>query len=71
MEYFGLITGVILIHLLALISPGPDFIVAVKNSISYSRKTGVFTAIGFGLGIMVHIFYCVAGLALIMSRTSH
>jgi len=69
MEYLALIGTVTLIHLLAVISPGPDFIVAVKNSLSYSRKSGIWTAVGFGLGISVHLLYCVAGLALIISQS--
>ncbi|KKW42472.1 MAG: Lysine exporter protein (LYSE/YGGA) [Candidatus Magasanikbacteria bacterium GW2011_GWA2_56_11] len=36
---------------------------------TYSRKTGIWTAIGFGLGIATHIFYSLAGLALIISRS--
>ncbi len=47
MEYLALIGTVTLIHILAVISPGPDFIVAIKNSLSYSRKTGIWTALGF------------------------
>lgn len=69
MEYLGLIGTVTIIHLLAVISPGPDFIVAVKNSLSYSRKTGIRTAVGFGAGIAVHIFYCLAGIAVIISKS--
>lgn len=69
MEYIALIGTVTLIHLLAVVSPGPDFVVAVKNSLTYSRLTGIWTAIGFGLGIGVHIIYCAAGLALIISQS--
>ena len=63
------IATVTFIHLLALISPGPDFIMACRNSLIYSRKIGIYTAIGFGLGIAVHIFYSLAGLALIISSS--
>lgn len=69
MNDFSLITSVALIHLLAVISPGPDFFMALKNSMTYSRKTGIYTAIGFGLGIAVHVFYSLAGLALIISQS--
>ncbi len=69
MTDFSLIASVTLIHLLAVISPGPDFFMALKNSLTYSRKTGVFTAVGFGLGIAVHIFYSLAGLALLISKS--
>jgi len=69
MNDFSLITSVALIHLLAVISPGPDFFMALKNSMTYSRKTGIYTAIGFGLGIAVHVFYSLAGLALLISKS--
>ena len=47
-QYISEIFAVLAIHLLAVISPGPDFIVAVKNSLTYSRRIGFYTAIGFG-----------------------
>jgi len=69
MTDFSLIASVAFIHLLAVISPGPDFFMALKNSMAYSRKTGIYTAIGFGLGIAIHVFYSLAGLALIISKS--
>lgn len=69
MEYLALISSVVLIHLMAVMSPGPDFFMALRNSLTYSRKTGIYTAIGFGLGIGVHVVYCVFGLALIISKS--
>jgi len=69
MEALTLIGTVTVIHLLAVISPGPDFIMACRNSLVYSRKTGIWTAVGFGLGISIHIFYSLAGLALIISKS--
>lgn len=69
MEYLTLIGSVVLIHLMAVMSPGPDFFMALRNSLTYSRKTGIYTAVGFGLGIGVHVVYCVFGLALIISKS--
>ncbi len=69
MEHLSLIGTVTLIHLMAVVSPGPDFVMALKNSLTYSRKTGIWTALGFGLGIGVHVFYCIAGLALLISQS--
>lgn len=69
MEHLALIGTVTIIHLLAVISPGPDFIMACRNSLTYSRKTGIWTAVGFGFGIAVHVFYSLAGLALIISKS--
>lgn len=50
-------------------SPGPDFVMAVKNSLTYSRRTGIFTGIGIGLGISIHILYCAAGVGYIISKS--
>lgn len=68
-QHFALIGTVTLVHLLAVISPGPDFLLAARNSLAYSRRTGIWTAVGFGCGIAVHIGYSLAGLALIISRS--
>lgn len=67
--FSSLIFSVIGIHLLAVMSPGPDFIVSVRNSLMYSRKTGMWTALGFGLGIGVHVLYSIFGLGLIISNS--
>jgi len=66
---YSLIAIATVSHLLAVISPGPDFVMALKNSLTYSRKTGIYTAVGFGLGIGIHIFYSFAGLAVIISQS--
>ena len=65
---FGLIAAFGLIHLVALVSPGPDFVVACRNSLLYSRKIGIYTAVGFGLGICVHISYAVFGLSWLIAN---
>ena len=54
---------------LALISPGPDFVVAVRNSIMHSRLIGIMTAIGFALGVIVHCTYVLAGIATVISQS--
>lgn len=69
MNYLHLIGTVAFLNLLAAMSPGPDFVMAVKNSLVYSRRTGIFTAIGIGLGIGVHILYCAAGIGYIISKS--
>lgn len=59
----------IVVFTVALASPGPDFVMAVRNSVMGSRKAGIFTAIGFGLGVAIHVAYCLAGLALVISQS--
>lgn len=54
---------------IALASPGPDFVIAVRNSIQYSRRIGIITAIGFAAGVAVHVTYCLMGLATLISQS--
>lgn len=70
MEYVVLLGTAIAAHLLAVMSPGPDFVMAVKNTLQYSRVTGIWTAVGFGLGIAVHITYSIFGLAFVISQST-
>ena len=57
------------IHLLAVMSPGPDFILVTKNTLSGSKKVGVATAIGLALGILVHVSYSLLGIGLVISKS--
>ena len=69
MEYLSLIATVFVINLLAAMSPGPDFVMIVRNSLTYSRKIGIYSSIGVGLGLTVHITYCAIGIALLISKS--
>ena len=53
----------------AVLSPGPDFIVAVRNSLQHGRLSGIFTAIGFGFGVMVHVSYTLLGIAALIAKS--
>lgn len=53
-------------HLLAVISPGPDFLMTVRQSVRHGFRTGSVTAIGIGSGIMVHVAYTVLGIAVLL-----
>ncbi len=67
--YLAQFLTIAVIHFLAVASPGPDFVVVTKNSLSYSRRVGIYTALGVALGIAVHITYCLLGIALIISQS--
>lgn len=60
---------VALVHLLAVASPGPDFAIVVRESVSNGRHAGLWTAIGVGCGILVHVSYCLLGIGLIVSQS--
>ena len=55
-------------HFLALVSPGPDTIITIKNAI-ISRKNGILTSFGIGAGNLFHIFASMLGLGLLISQS--
>ena len=69
MQYLPQFIGLATIALLGAMSPGADFVLVTRNSLVYSRKIGIFTAIGIGMGVLVHVFYTLAGIGLIISQS--
>ena len=49
-------------------SPGPDFVMVLKNALQYNLKTAIYTALGISLGIGVHIIYSVVGVAYLLQQ---
>lgn len=58
-----------LVHLLAVIAPGPDFAVVIRQSISFGRKSALITSLGIGTGISIHILYTLLGIGFILSQS--
>jgi len=69
MGYLPLIGTVAFLNLLAVISPGPDFVIIVRNSLCYSRRAGIFTSLGISAALCIHLFYCAAGIGYIISTS--
>ncbi|MBB5609942.1 MULTISPECIES: LysE family translocator [unclassified Janthinobacterium] len=61
--------AVITITLLAVISPGPDFAMVTRNSLILSRRAGVLTAVGVGLGVLVHVGYTLIGVGILIKQS--
>lgn len=60
---------VALIHLLAVASPGPDFAVVVRESVTHGRKAGTWAALGVGSAIFLHVGYSLLGIGIIVSQS--
>ena len=65
-EYSPSILSIAGLVMIALISPGPDFAIIVRNSLIYSRKTALFTAFGIAFGLLIHVSYTLLGLGLVI-----
>lgn len=61
--------AVVLITILATISPGPDFAMVTRNSYLHGRNAGLFAALGIALGVQVHVFYTMFGIGLIIANS--
>jgi RhtB (resistance to homoserine/threonine) family protein len=53
-------------HLLAVVSPGPDFAVVLRQSLGYGRRIAIWTSIGIGTAILLHASYSLLGIGLLV-----
>ena len=63
---------VVLLHLFAVMSPGPDYVLITRQSIRYGRRVALWSSGGIGFGILFHSLLAVTGiLFLIASNESY
>ncbi len=67
--YLAEFATVVLVHLLAVASPGPDFAIMVRQALCQSRPNALLCAAGIGLGILVHVGYSLLGIGLIIQQS--
>ena len=60
---------VAVITLLAAMSPGPDFLIVMRNNLTCSLRTGLFTSLGIALGLSVHVAYSLMGIGFIIAKS--
>jgi threonine/homoserine/homoserine lactone efflux protein len=61
-DYWVEFSKVAIAHLLAVASPGPDFALVLKQSLSHGRRVAVCTSLGIGTAILLHVTYSLLGL---------
>jgi len=54
-------------HLFAVASPGPDFALVLRQSVSHGKGAGLWTSAGIAVGILVHVGYCLLGVAVLLA----
>ncbi|MFB6992564.1 LysE family transporter [Streptomyces sp. NPDC056178] len=64
------IVAVAVITVLAVISPGADFAMVVRNSCLYGRTTGLLGAVGVAAGVLVHVTYTMLGVGLLIASST-
>ena len=66
MDYPFLIIGVT--HMMALVSPGPDAALVVRNSTCLSPRQALWGALGLSCGILLHSIFALTGVSLLLEE---
>ena len=69
MNYIDEFLLIAVAHFFAVASPGPDFAVVLKQSVQHGRRNALWTSAGVGVAILLHIAYCVLGVALVLTQS--
>ena len=57
-------------HLFAVASPGPDFAIVTRQCMSGGTRAGVWTSLGVSSAILLHVTYCILGVALLLAQST-
>ncbi|MFI5566794.1 LysE family translocator [Streptomyces sp. NPDC051740] len=64
------VLAVAVITVLAVIAPGADFAMVVRNSYLHGRRTGLLGALGVAAGVLVHVTYTMLGVGLLIASST-
>ncbi|MFC8423123.1 LysE family translocator [Streptomyces sp. NPDC057236] len=64
------VLAVAVITVLAVIAPGADFAMVVRNSYLHGRRTGLLGALGVAAGVLVHVAYTMLGVGLLIASST-
>lgn len=64
----SLFAAVAAAHGLAVVSPGPDFVIVTRQTLAHGRGAGVRTALGVACAIGLHVSYSLFGLAWVIQH---
>jgi threonine/homoserine/homoserine lactone efflux protein len=54
---------------LAMVTPGPDMVLVLRNTFASGRGAGLQTSMGILCGNLVHITYCAFGIGMLISQS--
>ncbi len=66
--YIASFLAIASIHVVAVVSPGPDVALTIRNSLLHSRKVGLAGAFGTTTGMCIHLTYTVFGIGYIVAE---
>ena len=69
MEYLSILGSLLVVHLLALISPGPNVLIVTQTAMHRTRRAGVVTASGLAVAASIWSAAALFGLAAVFAGT--
>lgn len=54
---------------LCMLSPGPDMVLVMRNTLTGDRRSGLLTSLGVLTGNLVHIAYCMLGIGWLIANS--
>lgn len=67
--YLFELASLMAIFAFAIVSPGADLAMVIRQSLAHGRREAVITSFGIGSALMMHVTYTVLGLGLIISQS--
>lgn len=61
--------SIVWLFVLGLVSPGPDFALVLRNSLTSHRRVAILTAFGITCGVAVHTLFSVYGISRFIAQT--
>ena len=55
---------------LVMVTPGPDMVLVLRNTVISGRRAGLRTSMGILSGNLVHIIYCLLWIGLLISSST-
>ena len=68
MEYLKEFMVIYTIFMMGAVSPGPDFIMIVRNSTGFGSKIGFKTALGISVGSFITLSYVFVGIGAVFNE---
>lgn len=60
---------IVSVTVLVMVTPGPDMVLVLRNTLLRGRRAGLQTSMGILCGNLVHITYCMLGIGVLISRS--
>ncbi|HEV7308607.1 LysE family translocator [Ensifer sp.] len=68
-QYLFELASLMAIFAFAIVSPGADLAMVMRQSIVHGRRPAIITSFGIGSSLMFHVTYTILGLGLIISQS--